>query len=161
MHGAIAMKQEPHPLQRSWDALLILHWRRDNKCVALSAQCREMLGKYPNEFAKDGMLRCAEHMHHTMHVRVWVDTYLHPLSVKLWDVDDNKRVLDWVNASTGLDCEASKKARKWQSQGRYQNQRADLNMQSVLLSSRNIYGGYRKMDNVNQVKATGRKSGRN
>jgi len=154
------MKQEPHPMQRSWDALLILHWRRDSKCGALSFHCKDMLGKHPNELAEEGMLRCSSYMHHTMHVRVWVDTYLHPLSVKLWDVADNKRVLDWVNASTGLDCEISKKARKWQGQGHYQNHRANLNMQSVLMSSRNIHGGYRKMDNVNQVKATGRKSGR-
>lgn len=143
------MKKEPHPLQRSWDALLILHWRRNSRCGALAFHCENMLGKRPNTY-----------VHGVVHVRVWVDTYLHPLSVKLWDVADNKRVLDWTNASTGLDCEISKKARKWQGQGHYQNQRANLNMQSVLMSSRNIYGGYRKMDNVNQVKATGRKAGR-
>ena len=154
------MKQEPHPLQRSWDALLLLHWRRDSRFIALSLQCKEMLGKYPQKLGEEGMLRCSAFAYPTTHVRVWVDTWLHPLSIKLWDVADNKRVLDWVNASTGLDCEASKKARRWQSESRYQKERSDLNMQSVLMSSRTIHGGYRKMDNVNQVKATGRKSGR-
>lgn len=154
------MKNEPHPLQRSWDALLLLHWRQDNKFIALSIQCKEMLGKYPQELGEEGMIRCSAFAHPTTHVRVWVDTYLHPLSVKLWDVADNKRVLDWVNASTGLDCETSKKARRWQRQGYEQNRRSKLNMQAVLLSSGNIHSGSRKMDNVNQVKATGRKSGR-
>jgi len=153
------MKKEPHPLQRSWDALLILHWRKNNKCVALSAQCKDMLGKYPNEFAKEGMLRCAEHMHYSMHVRVWVDSYLHPLSVKLWDVDDNKRVLDWVNASTGLDCEISKKVRKWQGEGASELNRARLHMQQSSIS-RDLGKLHNRLSTPNQVKATGRKSGR-
>lgn len=154
------MKQEPHPLQRSWDALLLLHWRRDSRFNALAFHCKEMLGKSPIDLGKEGMLRCSAFAYPTTHVRVWVDSYLQPLSVKLWDVADNKRVLDWVNASTGLDCVVSKKVRRWQREGYNQNVRGKLNMQAVLLSSGNIHGGYRKMDNANQVKATGRKSGR-
>jgi hypothetical protein len=148
-----------HPKQRSWDALLILHWRRDNKCGALVHQCKEMLGKYPREFAEEGMLRCSTYMHYTMHVRVWVDSFLHPLSIKLWDVEDNKRVLDWVNASTGLDCERSKKASKWQRESANPDNRAKLHMQQLSLSI-DIGKLNRRMTNFNQVKATGRKSGR-
>jgi hypothetical protein len=148
-----------HPKQRSWDALLILHWRRDNRCGALAVQCKEMLGKYPREFAEEGMLRCSSYMHYTMHVRVWVDSYLHPLGIKLWDVEDNKRVLDWVNASTGLDCEISKKARKWQGESANPDNRAKLHMQQLSLSI-DIGKLNGRMRSFNQVKATGRKSGR-
>jgi hypothetical protein len=153
------MKQKPHPLQRSWDALLILHWRRDSKCGALAFHCKDMLSKHPNELAEEGMLRCSSYMHHTMHVRVWVDTYLHPLSVKLWDVADNKRVLDWVNASTGLDCEVSKKARKWQGEGASQLHRSNLHMQQSRLSLE-LGRLHSRLGSFTQVKANGRKSGR-
>ena len=148
-----------HPKQRSWDALLILHWRRDNKCGALVDQCKEMLGKYPSEFAEEGMLRCSSYMHYTMHVRVWVDSYLHPLNIKLWDVEDNKRVLDWVNASTGLDCEISKKVRKWQGEGAKELRRSRLHMQQSRMSI-DIGRLHNRLGNSNQVKATGRKIGR-
>jgi hypothetical protein len=153
------MKKEPHPLQRSWDALLILHWRKNNKCAALIDQCKEMLGKYPSELAEEDMLRCSTYMYYTMHVRVWVDSFLHPLSIKLWDVDDNKRVLDWVNASTGLDCEINKKARKWQGEGASQLHRSRLHMQQSSVSW-DLGKLNNRLSNPNQVKATGRKSGR-
>jgi hypothetical protein len=150
---------KPHPLQRSWDALLILHWRRDNKCGALANQCKEMLGKYPKELAEEGMLRCSSYMYYTMHVRVWVDTFLHPLGIKLWDIDDNKKVLDWCNASTGLDCETNKKARKWQQESNSKDARAKLHMQQASLSW-DLSKLHNRLSNPNQVKATGRKSGR-
>jgi hypothetical protein len=118
-----------------------------------------MLGKYPREFAEEGMLRCSSYMHYTMHVRVWVDSYLHPLGVKLWDVDDNKRVLDWVNASTGLDCEISKKARKWQGEGASELHRSRLHVQQSRMSIE-IGRLHNRFSNFNQVKATGRKVGR-
>lgn len=123
-----------HPHQRSWDALLILHWRRNSVLGALSKQCKEMLGAYPQVFAEEGMLRCGEFMKATMNVRVWVDTYLHPLGVKLWDVEDNKRVLDWLNASTGLDCHINKKVRRWQSEGTNQTRLARLHVQQSRIS---------------------------
>lgn len=150
---------KPHPKQRSWDALLILHWRRDNLCGALSIQCKEMLGKFPQELAEEGMLRCSSYMHNTMHVRVWVDTFLHPLNIKLWDVDDNKRVLDWCNASTGLDCEVSKKVRKWQGESYGQDRKAKIHMKQARISLR-LGRLHSRLGNSNQVKATGRKVGR-
>ena len=146
-----------HPLQRSWDALLILHWRRDNKFMALSIHCKQMLGKYPNELGEEGMIRCSAFAHPTTHVRVWVDTYLHPLSVKLWDIEDNKRVLDWCNASTGLDCVASRKVRKWQDEGTKKSHYGHLKMQISRLSYDLERSGNR-MNSLNQVKATGRGS---
>jgi hypothetical protein len=148
-----------HPLQRSWDALLILHWRRNNKFVQLSTHCKDTLGKYPQEFASDGMLRCSAFAHPTMHVRVWVDTFLHPLSVKLWDIEDNKRVLDWCNASTGLDCDRSKKATKWQRESNGKDRQSKLHVQQLSLSI-DLGKLNRRTGNFNQVKATGRKSGR-
>lgn len=150
---------EPHPLQRSWDALLILHWRKDNRFVELSKHCKDMLGKWPQDFAPEGMLRCSAFAHPTMHVRVWVDTFLHPLGVKLWDIQDNKRVLDWCNASTGLDCVRSKKASKWQRESNGKDVRARLHMEQLSLSI-DIGKLNSRMTSFNQVKATGRKSGR-
>jgi hypothetical protein len=114
-----------------------------------------MLGKYPNELGKEGMIRCSAFAHPTTHVRVWVDTYLHPLSVKLWDIEDNKRVLDWCNASTGLDCVASRKVRKWQDEGTKKSHYGHLGMQISRLSYDLERAGNR-MNNPNQVKATGR-----
>lgn len=148
-----------HPLQRQWDALLILHWRRDNQFRALSIHCKQMLGKYPEELGKEGMLRCSAFAHPTIHVRVWVDTYLHPLGVKLWDIEDNKRVLDWCNASTGLDCEQSKKATKWQRESNGKDRQSKLHVQQLSLSI-DLGKLHRRTGNFNQVKATGRKSGR-
>lgn len=148
---------EPHPLQRSWDALLILHWRRDNKFIALTAHCKQMLGKFPQELGREGMLRCSEFAFPTTQVRVWVDTYLHPLSVKLWDIEDNKRVLDWCNASTGLDCVASRKARNWQEEGNRKSRKADLYLRASKLSYELERAGNR-LNSPNQVKATGRGS---
>jgi len=145
----------PHPLQRSWDALLILHWRRDSRFIALSKQCKEMLGEYPEVLGKQGMLRCSAFAHPKIQVRVWVDTYLHPLSVKLWDIEDNKRVLDWCNASTALDCEQSKKATKWQTESNGKDRRARLHMEQLSLSI-DIGKLSDRMTSFNQVKATGR-----
>jgi hypothetical protein len=144
-----------HPLQRQWDALLILHWRRDTKFGALAIQCLEMLGKTPIQLASEGVLRCSAMAWPTMHVRVWVDTYLHPLSIKLWDIEDNKRVLDWVNASTGLDCEKNKKVDKWQREGRNLSSRGHLHMQQVSLSY-DLERASNRLNAPNQVKATGR-----
>jgi len=150
---------EPHPLQRSWDALLILHWRRDSRFGALAQQCQTLLGKNPIQLTEEGALRCSGFAHPRMHVRVWVDTYLHPLGLKLWDVQDNKRVLDWCNASTGLDCEKSKKAVKWQKESHGKDHRAKLHMEQLSLSI-DIGKLNSRMTSFNQVKATGRKSGR-
>jgi len=116
-----------------------------------------MLGKYPNELGKEGMIRCSAFAHPTTHVRVWVDTYLHPLNVKLWDIEDNKRVLDWCNASTGLDCVASRKVRKWQDEGTKKSNYGHLQMQVSSLAYDLERAGNR-MSNPNQVKATGRGS---
>jgi hypothetical protein len=93
----------------------------------------------------------------TIHVRVWVDSYLHPLSVKLWDIEDNKRVLDWLNASTGLDCVQSGKARRWQSEGTRASGRGHLKMKQVELSG-DIERIGNRLQSPNQVKATGRGS---
>jgi hypothetical protein len=148
-----------HPKQRSWDALLILHWRRDSTFVELSKQCKEMLGDWPEKLAKEGMLRCSAFAFPTTQVRVWVDTNLHPLGVKLWEVEDNKRMLDWLNASTGLDCERSKKATKWQRESNGKDYRAKIHMEQLSLSI-DIGKLNGRMTSFNQVKATGRKSGR-
>lgn len=147
---------KPHPLQRSWDALLILHWRRDSRFGELSTHCKQMLGEYPEKLGEEGLIRCSAFAFPTTHVRVWVDTYLHPLGVKLWDIEDNKRVLDWCNASTGLDCVVNRKAKKWQRQGYDSSRRSDILAQQVEMSKDAIYGAGRRMDNPNQVKATGR-----
>jgi hypothetical protein len=148
-----------HPKQREWDALLILHWRRDSKFLALSIHCKQLLGEYPEKLAKEGMLRCSAFAQPTMHVRVWVDTNLYPLGVKLWEIEDNKRMLDWLNASTGLDCERSKKATKWQRESNGKDYRAKLHMEQLSLSI-DIGKLNRRTGNFNQVKATGRKVGR-
>jgi hypothetical protein len=148
-----------HPLQRQWDALLILHWRRDTRFGALAIQAKELLGKGPIDLAKEGALRCSGFAHPTMHVRVWVDTYLHPLGLKLWEIDDNKRMLDWLNASTGLDCERNKKVAKWQSESQSKDHRARLHVQQLSLSI-DLGKLNSRMTSFNQVKATGRKSGR-
>ena len=144
-----------HPQQRSWDALLILHWRKDSKFIQLINQCKEMLGKYPQELAEEGMIRCSAFAYPTTLVRVWVDTNLHPLSVKLWDIQDNKRMLDWLNASTGLDCEVNKKVTRWQRESNNKDRRAKLHAQQLSLSidlgKLNCRNG-----NYNQVKATGK-----
>jgi hypothetical protein len=144
-----------HPLQRSWDALLILHWRRDNKFMALSIHCKQMFGKYPEELGKEGMLRCSAFAFPTTQVRVWVDTNLHPLGIKLWDIEDNKRVLDWCNASTGLDCVVSRKVKRWQDEGTKKSHQSHLGMQASKLSYDLERTGNR-MNSPNQVKATGR-----
>ena len=143
-----------HPKQRSWDALLILHWRRNGIFIELVKHCQEMLGEHPLELAKEGMIRCSGFAHPTTQVRVWVDTYLHPLSVKLWDIEDNKRVLDWCNASTGLDCISSKKARKWQSEPNNKDKRTKLHVQQMVMSI-DLGKLHRRMGSFNQVKATG------
>ena len=144
-----------HPLQRSWDALLILHWRRDSKFIALSAQCKQMLGKWPQELGKEGMIRCSAFAFPTTQVRVWVDTNLHPLSVKLWDIEDNKRMLDWLNASTGLDCVINRRVKKWQEEGNKKSHQGHLGMQVSKLAYDLERAGNR-MNSPNQVKATGR-----
>ena len=144
-----------HPKQRSWDALLILHWRRDTRFGALAIQCKEMLGQNPIQLAEEGMLRCSGFAHPTTHVRVWVDTYLHPLGLKLWEIDDNKRMLDWLNASTGLDCERNKKAVKWQNESNGKTRRAEMHVQQLSLSI-DIGKLHRRTGNFNQVKATGK-----
>lgn len=144
-----------HPLQRQWDALLILHWRRDNKMGILAAHCKALLGKFPRELAEEGMLRCSGYLPHYIHVRVWVDTYLHPLGVKLWDIQDNKRVLDWVNASTGLDCDRSKKATRWQKEIHTKTKTAEKHIEQMRVSIELGKRGNR-MSSPNQVKATGR-----
>ena len=150
-------KTGEHPKQRSWDALLILHWRKDNKFIALSTQCKQLLGSWPNELAKEGVIRCSAFAMPTIHVRVWVDSYLQPLSVKLWDIEDNKRVLDWLNASTGLDCVQSGKARRWQSEGTRASARGHVKMKQVELSG-DIEKIGNRLQSPNQVKATGRGS---
>lgn len=144
-----------HPQQRSWDALLILHWRRNNTFIELSKHCQQMLGKYPQDLAKEGMIRCSAFSHPTTQVRVWVDTNLHPLSVKLWEIEDNKRMLDWLNASTGLDCERSKKVTRWQRESHSKDARAKLHMEQYALSI-DIGKLNRRSGNYNQVKATGK-----
>jgi trans-aconitate methyltransferase len=103
------------------------------------------------------MIRCSAFAFPTTQVRVWVDTYLHPLSVKLWDIEDNKRVLDWCNASTGLDCVLNKKVKKWQRESYGKDARAKLHMQVSKLSYDLERSGNR-MNSPNQVKATGRGS---
>ena len=123
-----------HPHQRNYDALLILHWRRNSVLGAFSNQCKEMFGKFPQDLAAEGLLRASEFMKAGMHVRVWVDVYLHPLSVKLWDIEDNKRVLDWLNASTGLDCHVNKKVRRWQSEGTNQTRLSRLHVKQARIS---------------------------
>lgn len=150
-----------HPKQREWDALVILHWRRDNQFRQLAAHCKELLGAYPYDMAKEGLIRCTGFAFPTTQVRVWVDTNLHPLGVKLWDVADNKRVLDWLNASTGLDCERSKKATKWQRESNGSDRRAKIHVEQLSLSI-DIGKLNGRMTNFNQVKATGRgrKAGR-
>lgn len=150
-------KTGEHPKQRSWDALLILHWRKDNKFIALSAQCKQLLGSWPQELAKEGLIRCSAFAFPTTQVRVWVDTYLHPLSVKLWDIQDNKRVLDWLNASTGLDCVVSRKVRNWQDEGTRASGRGHLRMKQAEISS-DIEKIGNRLQSPNQVKATGRGS---
>lgn len=149
------IKKTIHPQQRSWDALLILHWRRNSKFIALAKHCKELLGKYPQELAKEGMIRCSAFSHYTTQVRVWVDTNLHPLSVKLWDIEDNKRVLDWLNASTALDCERSKKVTRWQRESNGVDARAELHMKQLALSI-DLGKLNRRTGNFNQVKATGK-----
>ena len=148
-----------HPKQREWDALIILHWRRDNRFGQLAEHCKQLLGDYPYALSKEGLIRSTGFTHPKTHVRVWVDTYLHPLGVKLWEVEDNKRVLDWLNASTGLDCERSKKATKWQRESNGTDRRAKLHVQQLSLSI-DIGKLNGRMTSFNQVKATGRKSGR-
>lgn len=146
-----------HPLQRQWDALLILHWRKDNKMGALAHQCKELLGKYPSELSEEGLIRCKGYHPATIHVRVWVDSFLHPLSIKLWDVDDNKRVLDWLNASTGLDCHENKKVRKWQREGYDKAKRSELHAQQWN-KSWSLEKSANRLNAPNQVKATGKGS---
>jgi hypothetical protein len=91
----------------------------------------------------------------SIHVRVWVDSYLHPLSVKLWDIEDNKRVLDWLNASTGLDCVQSRKVRKWQAEGTRASARGHVKMKQAEISG-DIEKISNRLQSPNQVKATGR-----
>jgi hypothetical protein len=71
-----------------------------------------MLGKTKSQLAEEGVLRCSAYSLPKMLVRSWVALHLKPLNEKLWDVADNKRVLDWTNASTGLDCALDKKTRQ-------------------------------------------------
>lgn len=145
-----------HPKQREYDALLILYWRRNAKFGQLGAHCKELLGKYPDELGKEGLIRCSAFCRPDTHVRVWVDTFLHPLSVKLWDIEDNKRILDWVNASTGLDCEVDDKARKWQREGRNLLGYANRKQQAAKITWSKTIGETLRGRNINQVKATGR-----
>ena len=148
-------KKTIHPQQRSWDALLILHWRRNSKFIDLVKHCKELLGKYPQELAEEGMIRCTGFAYWSTQVRVWVDTNLHPLNIKLWDIEDNKRVLDWLNASTGLDCERNKKAVKWQYESSIKDRRAQLHAQQLAVSI-DLGKLNRRSGNYNQVKATGK-----
>jgi hypothetical protein len=68
-------------------------------------------------------------------------------------------MLDWLNASTGLDCERSKKATKWQRESNGADKVAKLHVQQLRMSIEigKLNG---RMTSFNQVKATGRKAGR-
>ena len=145
-----------HEHQRNWDALLILHWRKFSRVGSLFSQAEQMFGKTPHELKKEGLIRVPEFVPFKMGVRTFIAEFLKPLSDKLWDIDDNKRVLDWLNASTGLDISADKRNKKYYNEAAASATRSELHAQQTELSKKLIYGSGRKMDNPNQVKATGR-----
>lgn len=143
--------KENHPLQRHWDALLILYWRKDKRMSELHADFKSRFGMYPNEV--EGLLRAGGYFSPGMHVRPWAHSWLQPLNSKLWEIDDNLRVLNWLTASTGLNCYVNKAAQKERNDRYYETKKAVLSAQAENVSRVNTYHNQNRMENFNRVKA--------
>lgn len=140
-----------HPLQREWDALMILYWRKNKQFAELSSDFKARHGVYPNDV--EGLLRTRGYFAPHMYVRAWVDSWLRPLSDKLWDVEDNLRVLNWLNASTGLDCSENLVAGKERRARYYEAKKSKLEAQAEDMVRANTYHRQNRMENPNRVKA--------
>jgi hypothetical protein len=92
--------------QRYWDAMIIRAWNKFDNVETLCLACKYEFGMYPNQ---TNLLRTKNLFR--MGTRVWVATFLKPLSEKLWATpkDQQIKLLDWLENSR-LDCIRSKKA---------------------------------------------------
>lgn len=144
---------EQHPKQREWDALLIFHWRKLNTLGTLFQHAEDLFGAPPHVLKKEGLKRVPDYLPFRMGMRTFIAEFLKPLSEKLWDVSDNKRVLDWLNSSTGLDIEKNKANRRYYDEAHKAAGLSQLHADQERISREFIYGGGRRMDNPNQIKS--------
>ena len=141
-----------HPKQREWDALIIFHWRRMNTMSELIDHARSLFGEDPAQMVGLKRVSVSGFVPYKMGVRPWTDCYLYKLNEKLWAINDNLAILNWINKSN-IDAVQSKKAQRYSNERINAKNTADKHHQIVRLVNNYVNEGSRTTANYNRTNA--------
>jgi hypothetical protein len=141
-----------HPKQREWDALIILHWRRMSIMSNLIDHATSLFGEDPAQMVGLKRVSIDGFVPYKMGVRPWTDNYLYKLNEKLWAIDDNLTILNWLNSSN-IDVARSKKPQRYSHERINAKNAADKYHQVVRLVNNYVNEGSRTTANYNRTNA--------